>query len=392
MKKILVLTDYYLPGYKAGGLVRAVANLIDQLGDEYNFSIITRDHDMGSIESYPGVLAGEWHNVGKAQVRYLASRERALSAWKRVFEAIDCDLIYINGFFTRQCINTLLLRKLRQIRYCPVVVAPRGSLLSGNLSVKAYKKIPFLAISHMFQLFSEVVWQASTEIEASSIRVQFGRDIRQGRSSLTIAPELVSPPPETITEHPNKLPGSARLVFISRVAPEKNLHLVLELLSKVSGQVQFDIYGVIDDNSYWRDCEVLIAHLPPNIKVEYKGTVDPSHVHETFARYHLSVLLAQGESFSFAILESLCAGCPVLISDRTPWQDLQEKEVGWVIPLDQTPEFLRRLREVIDMDQLTFTRMSQTARTYGRDYIENNNQIEASRQLFNSSLQVRKHR
>lgn len=388
MTRILVLTDYYLPGYRAGGLIRAVSNLIEQLGDEFTFYVLTRDRDMGSSEPYPGILAGEWQNVGKAQVRYLAPHELTLSTWRQVMHSINYDLIYLNGFFTYQCIYSLLLRKLRQIHYRPVVIAPRGSLLLGNLSVKAVKKMPFLALTRMIGLYSDVTWQALTEIEASSIRAYFANDIQRKISALLVAQDLFFIPPAF--SPPQKLSGSARLVFISRIAPEKSLHLALQYLVKITKPVQFDIYGVIDDPPYWRECQKLMKHLPSNIQVEYKGTLHPSQVHETFAHYHTFLLPSQGDNLNYAILESLSSGCIVLCSDRNAWQNIQSEGAGWAIPLDQPAEFERRLREVISMDQLEFNRMSYAARAYAENFVQHNDQIEASRQLFNTSLQMRK--
>src|SRR5258708_9022475 len=139
MKRILVSADYYLPGYKAGGIVRAISNLIDQLGNEYSFSVLTRDRDMNSIEPYPDLTTRAWQRVGKANVRYLASYELTFLNWRHLLRSLAYDLIYLNSFFAYQDIWLLILITLRQIPYCPVVIAPRASLLRGNLSVKARK-------------------------------------------------------------------------------------------------------------------------------------------------------------------------------------------------------------------------------------------------------------
>ena len=42
--KILVLSDYYLPGYKSGGGMRTIVNMVERLRDRFDFYIITRDH------------------------------------------------------------------------------------------------------------------------------------------------------------------------------------------------------------------------------------------------------------------------------------------------------------------------------------------------------------
>lgn len=43
--KILTLADYYLPGYKAGGPIRTLANMVDMLGDEFKFRHCPEYHE-----------------------------------------------------------------------------------------------------------------------------------------------------------------------------------------------------------------------------------------------------------------------------------------------------------------------------------------------------------
>ena len=42
---ILVICDYYLPGFESGGAMRTIVNMVDRLADEFRFRIVTRDHD-----------------------------------------------------------------------------------------------------------------------------------------------------------------------------------------------------------------------------------------------------------------------------------------------------------------------------------------------------------
>ena len=84
-----------------------------------------------------------------------------------------------------------------------------------------------------------------------------------------------------------KLSGTAHIVFLSRISRKKNLDFALKLLSRVLGQVRFDIYGPIEDRIYWQDCLAWIKRLPPPIHVDYKGPVNAEHVLEIFSQYHL---------------------------------------------------------------------------------------------------------
>jgi len=103
----------------------------------------------------------------------------------------------------------------------------------------------------------------------------------------------------------------------------KNLRMAIDLIGSLAGEVSFDIYGPVDDENYGRECRDATSHVRPNVKVTWRGNVRPAEVTNTFARYEFFVLPTLGENFGHVILESLSAGCPVLLSDRTPWRRLE---------------------------------------------------------------------
>ena len=117
-----------------------------------------------------------------------------------------------------------------------------------------------------------------------------------------------------------KRTGQLRPVFLSRISPMKNLLFALKVLQGVSGDVCFDIYGPVEDLAYWKQSEEIIETLPPTVKVRYMGMVNHEEVWDVFAQHDLLFLPTFGENFCHVIREALSAGCPVLISDQTPWR------------------------------------------------------------------------
>ena len=62
---VLVFIGYYLPGYKAGGPVRSIANVVETLGDEFEFRIVTSDRDLLDEVPYPGITHRHMDSTGK---------------------------------------------------------------------------------------------------------------------------------------------------------------------------------------------------------------------------------------------------------------------------------------------------------------------------------------
>jgi glycosyltransferase involved in cell wall biosynthesis len=381
MLRILTVVPRYLPGYKGGGPIRTIANMIDWLGDEFQFMIVTADRDSGDESPYPGVRVNEWQIVGKAQVCYVPPPLFYAWSWPKLLNKLDYDVLYLNGFFAPPTRHVLWLRRLGRLLHTPVILAPRGEFSVGALALKPIRKKAYLWLARQIAIYRGVVWQASSEFERNDIYNALKGVTPE--SSIRIAPNFPAK-----TSHATRLTsrhkeiGVMRMVFLSRISRKKNLDFALDLLRDMRGQVEFDIYGPLEDMDYWQECQTIITDLPPNIKVTYKGVVKPEESITTLAPYHLFFLPTRGENFGHAILEAFRAGCPVLISDQTPWRGLSAIMVGWDVCLAEPEQFKAVMRKVLDMSEQELTVWSEGAIAYGDRFVSNPVVLETNRRLF----------
>ena len=348
--RILVLADHYLPGFRAGGPIRTLANLVDRLGREYEFRIVARDRDLGDMSPYPGVETGVWKREARAEIFYLEPGLAGLRQIHRLLAAGDYDLLYLNSAFSpARTLWPLLLQRLRLAPRRSCLIAPRGEFAAGALATKGVKKQTFLNMARLFGLYDDVAWQTSSSHDAADLRHQF--DVPQER--LFIVPNL----PRRSEVAPRSVrPASPGLsvVFLGRVAPIKNLDYALDVLSRVDEPVSFTIYGPIEDHAYWHACQARMARLPPQIRARYAGEVSPEQVSDVVSKHDLLLLPTRGENFGHVIAECLQAGTPVLISDQTPWRDLEAANAGWDLPLAKPEAFISaitRLARESDQDR-----------------------------------------
>src|SRR5690349_18376813 len=75
---VLAFARYYLPGYKAGGPIRSIANLVDHLNGDIEFRIIASDRDAFDALPYSGVKADAWNPIDGALVYYVSPAKRTL--------------------------------------------------------------------------------------------------------------------------------------------------------------------------------------------------------------------------------------------------------------------------------------------------------------------------
>ncbi len=383
--KILIFSDFYLPGYKSGGGMRTIVNMVERLCDRFEFWIVTRDHDGHEDRtSYSDVKINEWNNIEKAKVFYLSRENVKMSKLHKLVEEVKPQLIYTNSYFSKLNIYLLLLRKLGRIPKTPFVLAPCGELSDGAWSINKAKKDFFLMGTNKIGLYGNIVWKASTELEKKEIE-----RLKPSKAKIFIAPDL---PPKmifaefNIKKKPVKKSGCAKMIFLSRFVRKKNFKWLLQHLKDIDGKLEIDIFGPLDDSAYWKECSRLIEKLPENIKVEAKGTVPHHNVAETLFQYDFFILPTLGENFGHVFLEAFAAGCPLIISDQTPWIDLEKKRIGWEISLKNPGTWIKIINKCINMEDAEYKQMSLASREYVLKWLADENLEKETVDVLNFGL------
>lgn len=373
---VLVFADWFEPGYKAGGPIRSVANLVDRL-DDHHFHVITRNTDHADDRPYPNIEAGIWQKRSEhVSVLYLKVEQQNFNFLNRLVSWQDYDAVYLNSLFSIPY-TILPLRWLKKVNYAgKVVLAPRGMLKKGALQVKKRKKSIFLFLSRLSGLFKAVRWHATNEKEAEEIRQYFGSN-----ADIKIAPNLLQLPKNKPVQISKKA-GNLRLITISRVSPEKGILESIRFLPDLSGdfELNLEIYGTLQNPNYLSLCKAE-AEKKAHWNIQFKGSLPYPEVPDKLASSHFLYSATHGENFGHSIAESFVAGKPVIISDQTPWQELRKQNVGWDLPLDSA-SFKEVINECIQMEQTEYEMMSSSAFQKGLSIAQNEDDLQKNRQLF----------
>lgn len=381
---ILILLGHYLPGYKSGGPLRSIVNLVNSLSDEFDFRILCADRDFGDTEPYRGITPGQWGPVGRAWVYYTPPASQTLSGLARIIRETPHDLLYLNSFFSlRSTIIPLIARRFGLIPRRPLVIAPRGEFSPGAIALKRMKKRTYIALAKAIGLLSNGIWQASSEHEVADIRAVLGRSAH----TIRVAMNLPAPLPSSPHQHMSRAPGDPlRVIFLSRISPKKNLDYALRVLAWVKAPILFSIYGPAEDTAYLSECEKLAEQLPPHITVNWRGAVDPANVPRVVAEHDLFFLPTRGENYGHVIAEALGVGTPVLISDTTPWRGLGEIGVGQDLPLADPAAFVCEIERMANASPQELAVQRGHAFTYARKRQYEGVDINANRLLFMEAL------
>lgn len=382
--KILVLVDWFYPGYKAGGPIQSCRNFVAAMEEQFQIAVVTSDRDLGDQNAYPGIAVDQWNDYSPRTKVFYASA-LSVQQLKQLVEETTPDYIYINSMFsTRFAIFPLWLLWKNKIKVKPVL-APRGMLQQGAMQFRSRKKKLFLRLLKTSGLPRRITFHATDEQEKKDILSFF-----PAAGSIEVATNFprMQQLPFSAAE---KEPGTLKCIFISRLAPKKNIEYFLRILRQLPGglRVSFDIRGEVEDKNYWQQCEDLIKALPANINVQYKGPVPNDEIPVLLQQYHVFVLPTLGENFGHAIFEALAAGRPVLISDKTPWHGLGKAKAGWDIPLQEIKSYIEILEKAAAMTTVEFNEWCRGAWQLAHDFIAQTDIRQQYLKLFNGDVHSR---
>ena len=375
-----MFTDWYEPGYKAGGPIQSTRNFVVAMHELYSISVITSDTDLGESEPYEGIPANRWiDRVPGIRVYYAAQKSLTAALIRDLIDSEKPDFIYLNSMYSVRFSLLPLYHFWRKKIQAKVVLSPRGMLRESAIKSKSTRKKLFIAMLNSLQIPSKIIFHATDEQEKKDILHYFPRAQR-----VELIPNFSAELPSEVSVI-EKNPGRLRCVFISRIMAIKNISFFLDLLKEVPDTILLDlsIYGEVEDENYWQDARQKIQLLPKHIRVSYYGPLPHAEVIAALGANHLFVLPTTGENFGHAIFESFSAGRPVLISNKTPWQNLRNQLIGWDLSLDNPKAWLNALLEAAEWDQPAFDSWSRASRAFAARHVEQFNLKQDYLRLFN---------
>ncbi|MEM9052456.1 MAG: glycosyltransferase [Bacteroidota bacterium] len=376
-KTVLIFSEWYHPGYKAGGPITSLVNAVNLIGNDLSAKVVCGDRDYLESDPYQGVVVNKWVNMGKADVFYLSPVDLQLSKIKELIAEVNPDVIYLNGMFSKVfTIFPLIAAKGLGIK---IVLAPRGMLAPAALQIKRFKKSFFLKMTKLFGIYSNVYFHATNNLEALQIKQHF-----QNPSIEIIENVPTLPKQNQNSRTTEKERNILKLYMVARIAPEKNIHFALKCLKEISHDitVNLKVIGSIYDKPYYERCQEIVSQCERNIFVDFLGAKTKDEILFIGHQSDFFYLPTAGENYGHAIVESLINNIPVIISDQTPWQELEVANLGFDLPLTEEV-FVEKLNYCGEMSGIEYKQLYENIGNTVRSFINIDNLHKGYLKLFN---------
>jgi glycosyltransferase involved in cell wall biosynthesis len=347
--------------------------MVEALKHEYEFYILTSDKDIDGTR-----VSGETDKWIEPQpghhVQYLTAGNQTKAIYKKLIRELDPDIIYINGIFSRKfSILPLLVSKASHKK---IIIAVRGMLYSSALSVKPVKKRFFLSLAKLLGLYKGIIFHVTDQFEEKEVRKEFRKGAIQVAGNI---PRKLKPFQE-LPQH-KKQANNLQMIWIGRIAEEKNPLFLLQVLNTLDKPLTLDFYGSSIDKGYEAKFLKKLNSLPSQINIQLKGSCPPEEIDQALKRSDILIACSKGENFGHAVYEALSSGVPVIISENTPWKNLKEKQAGYDLLLDEK-EFQKAISHFYEMDPNEYYLYRKGAYQCAMEYWERSGLHEKYRKML----------
>lgn len=110
--------------------------------------------------------------------------------------------------------------------------------------------------------------------------------------------------------------------------------------------------------------------------------VDSKKVIETFSKYDVFLFPTKGENYGHVIFEALAGGCIPIISDQTPWNDIEQAGCGKVISLSNQRRYIETLQNMASLDHGSIIEIKRIAHQYAREKYEESTKNTGYLEIF----------
>jgi len=228
------------------------------------------------------------------------------------------DVIHIN----EPSISLPLVYFIKRLFHIPVFQKFPSIYTKSFLSDNYYRQaLPFLLeITKKFDKFQCI----SSQIFNSVLKLGFKPD------TLIKIPNGINPKPYlTITRDPNK--EIRKLVFIGRLVGEKGINLLIEAFNEAFlkfPHISLDIFGKGSEKD---KIVKMIKKLNLEEKIHISSYNSEGEKLKILQEHDLFILPSFFEGMSNALLEALCSGMPVLVSDTKSNRELIKNEDNGIL-------------------------------------------------------------
>lgn len=247
--------------------------------------------------------------------------------------AVDFDLVHHHGCWSMTSLASL---RLKYASAAPLLYSPHGAFIPASLQRGQLLKQCYLKLWESQVLKRVDCFHAISDLEAGAIaRLGYAVPIAMIPNGLDLLglPEGQEDP-DAFAQWQAPA-GCFKLLFLSRLVPDKGLDILLRALRIVVASNPKVHLIVVGDGSVAEQKKMrrLVAELDIVENVSFAGGIYSEEKYHLMYNADAFVLPSRNDAQGLVVLESLAMQTPVIASRETPSAFLEENGCGWWVEL-----------------------------------------------------------
>jgi glycosyltransferase involved in cell wall biosynthesis len=318
--RVLISTSLFYPS-KLGGPANTLYWLAKGLiSQKIDVSVVSMHKRIDDSRISPD----KWIVIDGIKARYCNAKTKFAHKVIRnsTKEIKNCDVVMLSSFHFLPCffvgLYSLLIKK-------KIIWSPRGELFYSAINNNKAKFLYLKLIKFIFAKY--VIFHATSTEEEKIIHKYLG-----GNVNTVVIPNYLELPIKENRDIPEKY-----LLYVGRIAPIKALDNLINGLIKsenfikseyklfLAGYKQGDFYDVL---------KKIITANNLSDRIVFLGNIEGDEKNRLYSNAYFTFLVSHSENFGNVVLESMAQGTPVVASQGTPWQLLEQTNSGFWIKND----------------------------------------------------------
>lgn len=250
------------------------------------------------------------------------------------------------------------MAKIARKHNIPYMMTPRGCLepwaYQGQGFAKNLKKKIAMLLYQKRDLQKAACILATAPMEADNIR-----DLGI-KSPIAIIPNGIDVSEYKCRTIESKPSVKKQVLFLSRIHQKKGIEFLIN--AWVLLKEKYPDWNVViagnGEESYINQLNTIISDNGLDDCITIVPPVFGETKHRLYCESSLFVLPTYSENFGMVIAEAMSCGVPCITTNGTPWQELNENNLGWCIDLSQE-NLLHAISAAIDLGQDVLFDMGQ---------------------------------
>ena len=113
------------------------------------------------------------------------------------------------------------------------------------------------------------------------------------------------------------------------------------------------------------------------------SSIKRKDIFHTLSNYDLFFLPTHGENFGHVIFDAINCGLPVLLSNNTPWKNIEKYSIGWSVPLENEEKFIQIINSFQNWELSYKQNFNENSKKFLIENFNLNDVIISYKKLFN---------